>query len=76
MAVEAAKMVPVAYLLFLGLLPLVFGQGSQRHLRFEYKHSFKGPHLVTKQGNVPFWKHFGSEYLVSAFGLRPLFVFE
>lgn len=73
MAVEATKMVPVAYLLLLGLLPLVFGQAGQRHLRFEYKHSFKGPHLVTKQGNVPFWKHFGSEYLYIRVGLRPLF---
>lgn len=28
--------------------------------RFEYKLSFKGPHLVFKDGTVPFWEHGGS----------------
>lgn len=28
--------------------------------RFEYKLSFKGPHLVFKDGSVPFWEHGGS----------------
>jgi mannose-binding lectin 1 len=28
--------------------------------RFEYKLSFKGPHLVFKDGTVPFWEHSGS----------------
>lgn len=28
--------------------------------RFEYKLSFKGPHLVFKDGTVPFWQHSGS----------------
>ena len=29
--------------------------------RFEYKLSFKGPHLAFKDGTVPFWKFDGSE---------------
>ncbi len=29
--------------------------------RFEYKLSFKGPHLVFKDGTIPFWDHGGSE---------------
>lgn len=28
--------------------------------RFEYKLSFKGPHLVFKDGTIPFWDHSGS----------------
>lgn len=28
--------------------------------RFEYKLSFKGPHLVFKDGTIPFWEHGGS----------------
>lgn len=35
---------------------------SQRVNRFEYKFSFKGPHLVNKNGQVPFWTVGGSEY--------------
>lgn len=31
--------------------------------RFEYKLSFKGPHLVFKDGTIPFWEHSGSKYL-------------
>lgn len=34
---------------------------SQRVLRFEYKFSFKGPHLINKQGQVPFWAVGGSK---------------
>lgn len=34
-----------------------------KHTRFEYKLSFKGPHLVNKQGKVPFWNHYGSKWL-------------
>ena len=29
--------------------------------RFEYKLSFKGPHLVFKDGTIPFWEHGGSK---------------
>lgn len=32
------------------------------HRRFEYKYSFKGPHLVQGDGSVPFWVHTGSKY--------------
>ena len=32
------------------------------HKRFEYKLSFKGPHLVQKDGTVPFWEHAGRKY--------------
>ena len=28
--------------------------------RFEYKLSFKGPHLVFKDSTIPFWEHGGS----------------
>ncbi|CAF97157.1 unnamed protein product, partial [Tetraodon nigroviridis] len=30
------------------------------HRRFEYKYSFKGPHLSQSDGSVPFWTHTGS----------------
>ncbi|XP_077203021.1 protein ERGIC-53 [Paroedura picta] len=30
------------------------------HRRFEYKYSFKGPHLVQADGSVPFWLHTGN----------------
>lgn len=32
--------------------------------RFEYKHSFKGPHLVQKDRSVPFWTYIGSKFLL------------
>ena len=27
--------------------------------RFEYKYSFKGPHLVQRDSSVPFWEYIG-----------------
>jgi mannose-binding lectin 1 len=30
--------------------------------RFEYKLSFKGPHLAFKDGTVPFWTFGGSKF--------------
>lgn len=36
-------------------------QGELPHRRFEYKYSFKGPHLVQSNGSVPFWTHAGSK---------------
>ena len=30
--------------------------------RFEYQLSFKGPHLVQRDGSIPFWTHGGREY--------------
>ncbi|TFK11645.1 leucine-rich repeat-containing G-protein coupled receptor 5 [Platysternon megacephalum] len=38
------------------------GAAAQPHRRFEYKYSFKGPHLVQGDGSVPFWVHTGSKY--------------
>ena len=32
---------------------------STPHKRFEYKLSFKGPHLVQRDGTIPFWEHGG-----------------
>lgn len=32
------------------------------HRRFEYKYSFKGPHLSQADGNIPFWVHSGSKF--------------
>ena len=29
--------------------------------RFEYKLSFKGPHLVQRDNSVPFWEYFGGK---------------
>lgn len=34
---------------------------SERHVKFQYKHSFKGPHLVNKDSAIPFWNHGGSK---------------
>ncbi|CAH1789645.1 unnamed protein product [Owenia fusiformis] len=33
--------------------------GQLTHRKFEYKLSFKGPHLVQKDGTIPFWEHGG-----------------
>ncbi|KAG9354123.1 hypothetical protein JZ751_012247 [Albula glossodonta] len=30
------------------------------HRRFEYKYSFKGPHLSQSDGSIPFWVHTGN----------------
>lgn len=30
------------------------------HRRFEYKYSFKGPHLAQSDGSIPFWIHTGN----------------
>lgn len=30
------------------------------HRRFEYKYSFKGPHIVQKDNSIPFWEYGGS----------------
>uniref|UniRef100_A0A3B4BK62 L-type lectin-like domain-containing protein n=1 Tax=Periophthalmus magnuspinnatus TaxID=409849 RepID=A0A3B4BK62_9GOBI len=36
--------------------------GSEQlpHRRFEYKYSFKGPHLSQSDGSIPFWIHSGN----------------
>jgi len=48
------------FLWILGFVSFVNCEVGLRSRRFEYKQSFKGPHLVNKQGSIPFWKHFGS----------------
>lgn len=35
------------------------------HRRFEYKYSFKGPHLSQTDGSIPFWIHTGSKFVAS-----------
>lgn len=30
-------------------------------IRFEYKYSFKGPHLVQKDHSIPFWEYNGGK---------------
>ena len=37
--------------------------GDTPHRRFEYKYSFKGPHLSQSDGSVPFWVHTGSKFM-------------
>ena len=44
-----------------------FGQSPFR--KFEYKYSFKGPHLIQKDETVPFWKYGGSKYVIGIWGL-------
>lgn len=31
------------------------------HSKFQYKYSFRGPHLLDSKGNIPFWNHGGSK---------------
>lgn len=49
-------------MLMFGLLIMTSDVHSQGDTfrRFEYKLSFVGPHLVLKDGTVPFWEHSGS----------------
>jgi len=49
--------------ILLFLVPLSLAtEASERHVKFQYKHSFKGPHLVNKEGSIPFWTHGGSKW--------------
>jgi mannose-binding lectin 1 len=52
------------HVLLLSLAVLATQLLAQQHLgarrRFEYKLSFKGPHLVQRDGTIPFWEHFGN----------------
>lgn len=41
------------------------------HRRFEYKYSFKGPHLAQSDGSIPFWIHSGSKFGSSCQHHRP-----
>uniref|UniRef100_A0A673IBW5 Protein ERGIC-53-like n=1 Tax=Sinocyclocheilus rhinocerous TaxID=307959 RepID=A0A673IBW5_9TELE len=65
MAVPIAKcLAAYAYLLLISLIfPHVFADnaaGDSPHRRFEYKYSFKGPHLTQSDGRIPFWIHTGN----------------
>lgn len=42
------------------------------HRRFEYKYSFKGPHLSQSDGSVPFWIHTGSKFVPSCEHHQPV----
>nr|XP_030114504.1 protein ERGIC-53 isoform X4 [Taeniopygia guttata] len=61
----AAPLAPLVLLLALGRPALSGAQATEGaaaapHRRFEYKYSFKGPHLVQADGTVPFWVHTGN----------------
>ncbi|XP_064410117.1 protein ERGIC-53 [Latimeria chalumnae] len=47
---------------FCFLVQLGLGEESSNipHRRFEYKYSFKGPHLVQSDNTIPFWVHTGN----------------
>ncbi|XP_074546441.1 protein ERGIC-53 [Halichoeres trimaculatus] len=74
MAVSTAQRRAVSSLFFIltFLTALIFhcteadnGVGSPAseelpHRRFEYKYSFKGPHLSQSDGSIPFWVHSGN----------------
>ncbi|XP_048473000.1 centrosomal protein of 290 kDa-like [Rhincodon typus] len=40
--------------------PTLSQEAVSAHRRFEYKHSFKGPHLVLQDGAIPCWTHYGN----------------
>lgn len=44
------------------LIPSDILGDNERHVRFEYKFSLKGPHITNKKGFVPFWNYGGSKY--------------
>ena len=51
------------FLVLIGSLLLNWVQGFAPQdiiKRFEYKLSFKGPHLMFKDGTIPFWEHGGA----------------
>ncbi|XP_062410607.1 protein ERGIC-53 [Sardina pilchardus] len=70
MAVSIAKCLTAdVYLLIVSILlrpiyaEIVAGSSTGEdtpHRRFEYKYSFKGPHLSQSDGSVPFWVHTGN----------------
>ncbi|XP_063301959.1 protein ERGIC-53-like [Pelobates fuscus] len=49
-----------SWLLFSFVLPsFLQAQDQPAHRRFEYKYSFKGPHVTLPDGTVPFWDLYG-----------------
>ncbi|NP_001011205.1 protein ERGIC-53-like precursor [Xenopus tropicalis] len=48
------------FILLLSLLPhLPTAQDQPAHSRFEYKYSFKRPHVTLPDGTLPFWNKYG-----------------
>lgn len=41
---------------------VVLTNGAQLKPRFEYKYSFKGPHLVQSNKSIPFWDYGGGKF--------------
>uniref|UniRef100_UPI00398E6AD2 protein ERGIC-53-like isoform X2 n=1 Tax=Pristiophorus japonicus TaxID=55135 RepID=UPI00398E6AD2 len=50
----------LASLLCLLPAPSSSQKAERPHRKFEYKYSFKGPHLVLHDGSIPFWTHHGN----------------
>ncbi|KAG8440306.1 hypothetical protein GDO86_006171 [Hymenochirus boettgeri] len=49
-----------SFILLFSLLPYTpLAQDQPAHRRFEYKYSFKGPHVTLPDGTVPFWDKYG-----------------
>ncbi|KAK3732287.1 hypothetical protein QZH41_014423 [Actinostola sp. cb2023] len=57
MAVVKGSLLAFLLLFFPSLLR---ADSGERHVKYEYKYSFKGPHLMNKEGQVPFWAYGGS----------------
>ena len=55
---------PVQFVIFSILISVIsLGNCALPHKKFEYKLSFKGPHLVQRDGTIPFWEHGGRKYI-------------
>ncbi|XP_069618194.1 protein ERGIC-53-like [Ranitomeya imitator] len=50
---------PGWFLLLSLLAPCYIAQDEPAHRRFEYKYSFKRPHVTLPDGTIPFWETFG-----------------
>ncbi|XP_040198893.1 protein ERGIC-53-like [Rana temporaria] len=46
-------------LLLSGLICFVLTEDLPAHRKFEYKYSFKGPHITLPDGTLPFWEKLG-----------------
>uniref|UniRef100_A0A8C2A957 Lectin, mannose-binding, 1 n=1 Tax=Cyprinus carpio TaxID=7962 RepID=A0A8C2A957_CYPCA len=64
MKIASKCLASYVYILLISLIfPHVFADnavGDSPHRRFEYKYSFKGPHLTQSDGRIPFWIHTGN----------------
>ncbi|XP_062926553.1 protein ERGIC-53-like isoform X2 [Mobula hypostoma] len=54
------SVVLIAPFLCLIAAPASSQKAERPRRRFEYKYSFKGPHLVFGHGSIPFWTHHGN----------------